>query len=366
MLKLKKLFTCFILAILLISSSVLATDNTVTPISDEESVTTEEAITTEETTSTNTPKTLYEDIYIYNTDSYTLSDNVYGNIFASTTKFVTNPRNNGATVSGNLFLISNEVIIGSDVSYSDNKDKYDNYIINSINSKSVINGNVYAVSDSFTLEAGSIIHGDLYVASTNIDIHHDAVVDGNIFITGSNINLKGQITGSAYITAENFDMNYYGYISRDLYLNSDNVKISGVIYRNAYITASNKLETTPYFRVDQNLTVNYANDYVFSGEVKQNAKINVEKLSFNKTENGKCIINGNLEYGTKNEVTVPEGIVTGEIIPSEYVEMYNKNISIANRMLTFLALFVYVIVVILISKKVAPKAIQNLSTINSI
>ena len=129
MLKIKKLFTCFVLAVLLISSSVFATDDTVTSISDEEAVTTEESIsdeesvTTEETTPTNIANTLYEDIYIYDTDSYTLSDNVYGNIFASTTKFVTNPRNNGAIVSGNLYLISNEVIIGSDVSYSENKDK---------------------------------------------------------------------------------------------------------------------------------------------------------------------------------------------------------------------------------------------------
>lgn len=358
MLKLKKFFICFVLAILLISSSVLATDNTVMPINEETPT------TIEESTTTNTAKSLYEDIYIYDTDSYTLNDIVYGNIFASTTKFVTNPRNNGGVISGNLFVVSDEVIIGSDVSYSDNKDKYDNYIISSINSKSVINGNVYVFSESFTLEAGSVIYGDLYVASTNIDIHPDSVVNGNIFITGTNINLKGQIGGSAYITAEKFDMNYFGYISRDLYLNSTDATISGVIYRNAFITVSNKLETTPYFRVDQNLSVDFANDFVFSGEVKQNAKINAKNLSFNIAENGKCIINGNLDCATKNEITVPDEIVVGEVTHSEYVEMDNNKLSIQNGMLTFFGLLVYVFVIVLLSRLIAPNAIKNLSILD--
>ena len=142
MLKFKKLFICIVLSFMLLSSTVLATDK-VMPIS------AETPISISEETQTNTPESVYEDLYIYNTDSYTLNDIVYGNIFASTTKFVTNPKNNGGTISGNLFIVSNEVVIGSDVSYSDNTDKNGNYLISSINSKSIVNGNVYAVSDSF-------------------------------------------------------------------------------------------------------------------------------------------------------------------------------------------------------------------------
>jgi len=356
MLKFKKLFICIVLCIMLLSSTVLATDE-VMPISDETPISISEEIPT------NKPESVYEDLYIYNTDSYTLTDIIYGNIFASTTKFVTNPKNNGGSISGNLFIVSNEVVIGSDVSYSDNTDKNGNYLISSINSKSIINGNVYALSDSFTLEAGSEIRGDLYVASTNIDIQQDAVIDGNIFITGTDIKLNGQVSGSAYITAEKIDINYLSYIARDLYLNSQNATLAGIVYRNAFITIDNKLETTPYFRVDQNLTVNYATDFNFSGEVKGNADINVKNLSFKNDDNQKCIIKGNLNCATQNNTTIPDKVVLGEVTHSDFKEMSN-GLTFADLIFSFIVILVYVFVVVLLSRLIAPNAIQKLSTIN--
>lgn len=355
MLKLRKIFLCFALTILLLTSSVFA--NEAMPISAQPPLE-----VSDEKTTVNAPETLSKDLYIYNTDSYTFSDIVEGNVFASTTKFVTNPRNKGGIISGDLFIVSNEVVIGSDVSYSNNKDRNGNYIVSSINSKSVINGNVYVCSDSFTLEAGSEINGDLYIASTNVNIEQDAVIDGNVFITGSNINLNGQIAGSAYITAANFDMNYFAYISRDLYLNSDNATLAGVIYRNAYITVQDKLETSSYFRVDQNLSVDYANNFVYAGQVKKNVVINAKSLSFNNAENEKCIINGDLKYATKNETSIPDGIVSGKVSTAEFEEMIT-GFSVQEAMYNFFVLLVYVFVVALLSKLFAPKAIEKLSTL---
>jgi len=358
MLKFKKLFTCFMITLILLSSSVLAT-NEVMPISEEQPV----AI--QDSPAANEPESMYEDLYIYNVDSYTLSDNIYGNIYASTTKFVTNPRNNGGNISGNLFVLSSEVIIGSDVSYSDAKDKENNYIISSVNSKTIIEGNVYVCADSFTMEAGSEIHGDLYVASTkNINIQQDAVIKGNIYATGSQISLNGQVSGSAYITGDKFDMNYFSYISRDLYLNSGSANLAGVIYRNAFVTVTNKLVTTSYFRVNQNLSVDYADNFTFSGEVKGNAYINSKALSFNNKDNQKCVINGNLKYATQNDTKVADGIVSGEVSKAEFKKISSNDFSVADAMFNFIVLLVYVLVVVLLSTKLAPSAIEKLSEIN--
>lgn len=356
MLKFKKLFTYIIICLMLLSSTVLATDEAL-PISDETPILISEEIPT------NAPQSIYEDLYIYNTENYTLTDIVYGNVFASTTKFVTNPRNKGGVISGNLFVLSNEVVIGSDVSLSNNKDNSGNYIVSSINSKSVINGNVYVFSDSFKLEAGSEIRGDLYIASTNVDIEQDAVIEGNLFVTGTNIKINGQVAGSAYITAEYTDINYLSYIARDLYLNSTNAKLAGIVYRNAFITIDEKLETTPYFRVDQNLTVNYASDFNFSGEVKGNADINSKNLTFKNEENQKCIIRGNLNYATQNNTTIPDKVVLGEVSHSEFKKMSN-GLSVTDLLFSFFVLLVYVFVTVLLSRVIAPKAIESLSALN--
>jgi len=362
MLKLRKFITCLVLALILVSSSVLATDTNVMPISNETAIKIEEADTTN---SPETAKTIYEDLYIYDTDYYSLTDIVYGNVFASTTRFITDPRNNGGVISGNLYLLSNEATFKSDVSYSNNKDKNGNDIISSINSRSVINGNVYVLADSFTLEAGSEIRGDLYVASTNVTIEQDTVIDGNVFITANNIYFNGQVSGSAYITSENFNMDYFAYISRDLYLNSQNITLAGVIYRNAFITAYDKLSTTSDLRIDQNLSVDFANDFTFSGEVKGNATINAKKLSFKNDNNEKCIIHGDLKYGTKNEVSIPDGIVLGQVSTSEYVEMTSNSFSLKNAIINLFTLLLYVFAIVILSKRIAPKAVKNLSALNA-
>lgn len=362
MLNLRKFFVCLVLSIFIISSAVLATDINSNPVNDVANtplISTQEAESVEDST---TATSIYEDLYIYNTDSYSLSDIVYGNIFASTNKFVTNPKNNGGVVSGNLYLISAETIIGSNVTYSNSQDKYGNYIVNSINSKTVINGNVYALSDTFTLQAGSEIHGDLYVAANKIVIEQDAVVDGNIFVTASEITLNGQVSGSAYVTSENFTMSYFTYISRDLYLNSQNANLAGIVYRNAFITATGNLATTADFRVTQNLSVDFANDFSFAGEVQGNAQINAKNLSFNTEE--KCLIHGDLTYGTENEVQVPDGIVSGKIATSDYVDMSTNKFSLASAMYDFVTLLVFVFAIVFISRFFTKNSMEKLVKLN--
>lgn len=359
MLKIKKFFICFVLTLLLLSSSVFATD-AVTTAAPLMSITEP----TQETATKPAVDSVYEDLYIYGTEYCSIDNIVYGNIFASTTKFVTNPRNNGGIISGNLYLISNEATIESEVTYSNNKDKNGNYVIDSINSKSIINGNVYILSDSFTLQAGSEIHGDLYVASNSVNIEQDAVVDGNIFITASDITLNGQVTGSAYITADKFTMNFFAYITRDLYLNAKSSTLAGIVYRNAFITSSNELSTMPDFRVNQNLSVDFTKNFTFSGEVNGDATINAKALTFKNDDNTKCIINGNLKYATDSEMQIPEGIVIGEVSTSKYVDKSVNKISFTSLVLKLFTILAYVLVIVIFSKLFAPKAMEKLPELN--
>ncbi len=343
MFKFKKLFICFMLVFMCISTSVLAVQNPDVKAD-----------------ASNSPASISEDLYITNSDSYTLSDIVYGNIYASTKKFVTNPLNNGGIVNGNLFLISSQVSIESKVTFSDTKDKYGNYIVTSHTPHSIINGNAYILADSFELQAGSEIHGDLYVAANSVKIDQDAIIDGNIYITASSITLNGQITGSVYVTASEFTMNYFTYIARDLFLNTQNATLSGVVYRNAFITADGNVKATSDFRVSNNLVVNSALDFSFSGEVQGNAKINAQNLHFNKDENTLCTIKGNLEYGTQKETSVPDGIVAGSVSTFKYEDKISHKVSIKSIILSLLTLLVYVLGVVILCKKLAPNATSNL------
>jgi len=359
MLKFKKYFACLIAIFMLISSSAFAVDNSISNTNIEDNLIL--PISEEATTTSLSAQDINEDLYIFNSDSYTLKDKVNGNIFASTQKFTTDPKNNGGIISGNLFIVSNDITIGSDVSYSDEVDSSGTYSIKSIYSKSQIKGNVYAFGDSFTLQAGSEIKGDLYIFAQNVSLEQYSTVEGNVFIYSTNIKLNGQVSGSAYISSENFDMKNYGFISRDLYLNSTNATLSGIISRNAFITADNDLKTTSYFKVEKDLNVNYANTFNFAGEVKQNAVINAKNLSFDNSENTKCIIRGDLKYGTQSSITVPDEIVTGETRSVSFVDLKDKTFSVRNAFFSFLVLLAFVLVIIFLIKRFAPNVLEKVS-----
>ncbi len=353
--RLKKFFICIFLSLLIVSSCVFATN---TNLNTDQTVPANDSSTT-----ATTAVDVNEDLYVYNTEYCSIGDNVIGNVFASVTKLVINPRNNGGSIAGDLFAIANELNIESDVTYSNNKDKNGNYIIDKINHKSIIEGNVYAFSDYFTLEAGSEIHGDLYVYATTVNIEQDALIDGNMYIYADTINFNGQLTGSAYISSINFNMNYFGYITRDLYVNSQNVTLAGVVYRNVFVTADDKLVTLPDFITYKNLTVNSANEFTFSGEVQGDAKINVATLNIKNIDNDtavKCSIKGNLEYAVKENVTIPDGIVLGKTTTSTYVDRSADKFDFGSALIDLLTFLVYVSVIILLAKFIAPKCIEQL------
>lgn len=355
MFKFKKFFLCLVLAIILLSSAVFATDEAVMLASP-----------APESTDTKAEKyqTIDEDKYIYSSDSFSLSDVVNGNVFASTsTKFVTNPRIGGGVISGDLFVFSNDVVIESDVVYSNEKDKKGNYMIASTNSKSVIYGNVYVLANSFTLQAESEIHGDLYVLASNVNIEQNSVIEGNVFLSSSNVTLNGQVKGSVYATAQDLNINYYSYIERDLYLNANKATLSGFVYRNAFVTAGESLATDSDFKVNQDLTVNSADSFTFSGKVNGNATINAKDLKFKNDNEEVCVIYGDLKYGTKSEVTIPDNVVTGKVEVTEYVEQNENKVSFSKLVLGLFTLLVYVFAVVFLAKRYAPNAIEKLPSI---
>lgn len=355
MFKFKKFFLCLALAIVLLSSAVFATDDAVMLTSP-----------APESSETKTEKyqTIDEDKYVYNSDSFSLSDVVNGNVFASTTtKFVTNPRIGGGVISGNLFVLSNDVVIESDVVYSNEKDKKGNYMISSTNSKSIIYGNVYVLANSFTLQAESEIHGDLYVLASNVNIEQNSVIEGNIFVSSSNVTLNGQVKGSVYATAESFNMNYYSYIERDLYLNTNKSTLSGLVYRNAFVTAGESLVTDSDFKVNQNLTVSDADNFTFSGKVNGDVAVNAKNLTFKNDNDEVCVIHGNLKYGTKSETTIPDSIVTGKVETTKFVENTDSKATFSKLVLGLFTLLVYVFAVVFLAKRYAPNAIAKLPNI---
>lgn len=275
-------------------------------------------------------------------NNFTVLNKVDENLFNSSDTFemVAN-----SSINGDLFLISDIATLKSDVSYSDSVSKDGEYVIDKINSYAIINGNAFICCNEFTLEPGCEINGDLYIVAKNINIQKSSSISGNLFAVCENLVLNGKVGNSVYATSKTFNMNYYGSIYKDLELSSQNVTLNSVIRRDANISAE-EITTNTDFLTYGNFTVN-ANSFNFSGQVDGNAEINSKVLNFVTIIddiNVNCLIKGNLNYSSSEELDLNNTIVNGEIAYSTYKEekaSFNFKSFILN-LLTFIT-YIFVI-----------------------
>ncbi len=292
--------------------------------------------------------TVDSNIYKLTEETYTLDSEVLGNVFTYSSEFV---MSDSASVSGNLYVMADKVHLKSNVTYSNAISKDGSYSIETVNSHATVSGNVFIVCDEFVIEPGCEIIGDLYILANKIDIQKSSSIYGNLFAISSEVLLNGRVSKSVYATSNIFNMNYYGAIAHDLILTSENVTLSSVIHRNAYIT-SNIITTNSDFLLYGNLEAD-SHKFNFSGEIDGNAKINSKELNFiesNGNSDNKCLISGNLDYSSKEEIQIGETIVTGTVNYSKYVEKIDTKptFSFKSFILDLITFVVYVLVAVLI------------------
>lgn len=300
------------------------------------------------------------DLYITDNE-YKINNIVEGNVFASVDTLDIVPQSNGGIITGNVFATANSVNIKSDITYSENeKDELGNPTI-SVNNITSIYGNVFIMADKFVLEPGSEINGDLYVCANKIVLGQNSIVYGNIFAIGNDMDLNCQVGGDLYANTKNFDMKYYGFIRRDLHLNSQNASINGYVYRNSFISSDNIILDDKFIN-EENFNVENANKLTFSGEVKGNASINCKGITFD-TNKSNCIIKGNLNYSSKEQLNLEDGVVLKEINYSEYKSFKTNNIlsNIWNYILNLLTSLACSYVIYLLLSKVTPNFADKLA-----
>lgn len=210
------------------------------------------------------------------TDNYLLDTTIVGNAFIAGTDFTMNPKNGGGVITGNLFVMANNVKLESDVTYSSKPLEDGSYKVENINSASVVSGSAFVLANTFILEPGAEIDGDLYVVADTIELNKGSIVRGNVFAIGTNITIDASIGQSLYVSSENFNMSSAGFVYRDM-----------------------------------NVSANTAN---IDGKINRNAIADIRNLSIGAS----FVVSGNFEYSSDKELELTEGIVNGEIKYSKY------------------------------------------------
>lgn len=226
------------------------------------------------------------------------------------------------------------------------------------------NAEVTTTNEEVTTTEENFKQGDVYLTGDDITI--DYIVDGNLFIFADTVTINSQIGGDAFIFANSVTVGDQGYIFSnlftiaptlniqgvvyDLYALSDNVTITGYVYRDIKVSANN---LNIYGVIGRNAFVK-TNDIKFTSET--------EVVDENTTASSQGMINGNLQYTSKNEISIPEGVVTGEVNYTQATT--NNNKSIQNYLISLGTIIATAILIWLICLWLAPKFVKKTNLID--
>ena len=197
--------------------------------------------------------------------------------------------------------------------------------------------------------------GDVYLNGDEVTI--DYIVDGNLFVFADTVNINSQIGGDAFIIANTINVAESGYIFSNLFAIAPNVNISGSVY-DVY-TYSNNLNISGYvFRDVRSIT----NDFILSGTIGRNVFLKVTNIQVEtssteeNTVTSQGSISGNLNYTAKNEISIPDGIVLGDV---NYTQIQGSTPSIQSYILSLGRFLVTVVVIWLLCLWLAPKFLNR-------
>ena len=221
-----------------------------------------------------------------------------------------------------------------------------------------------ATEENATMTEENFKQHDVYLTGDDITI--DYVVDGNLFVMANNVTINSQIGGDAFIFANTVTVGEQGYIFSNLFTVATTVNVQGVVYD--LYSLADTTNITGYVYRDIKVSSNNLNIF---GTIGRNAFVNSNNIAFSQTADvteesttvaTQGMINGNFEYTAKNEMTIPDGVVTGEV---KYTQANTgNNNGIQSYLISLGTILATVILVWLVSLWLTPKFAKNTDLIN--
>lgn len=191
------------------------------------------------------------------------------------------------------------------------------------------------------------------------DIVIDSIIDGNAFACGNNITISGEIGGDVFAFGKTVTIAKGAYIHGSIFVCASDFTMNGVCY-DIYSFAQNfTLGKSAIVARDIRVSSGAIN---ILGQIKRDAYINSDSITF--AENTSNLIVGNLSYTSKNEISIPDGMVGGTVNFTQSSD--SEEITFAQRAVAFLSstmsAILYTIVVLLLVTWLAPNFKKNLGT----
>ena len=205
----------------------------------------------------------------------------------------------------------------------------------------------------------TIKKGDEYLFQDTVTI--DTPVDGNLFIMANTVTINTQIGGDAFIFANTLNIEENGYILNNVFACANTINVKGVVY-NIY-SVGDTLTIDGFIYRDVKSICNTLN---INSMIGRNVLVNCSSINFKEKPNSEDTpsvasygsIQGNLNYSSDTEISIPDGYVSGEI---NFSQLQNNTFDISNYIYSLGAILVSAIIIWLIGLWISPKLLHNTS-----
>ena len=234
------------------------------------------------------------------------------------------------------------------------------------NAKTVTEENVEAIetneeaTEETDTEEPEILSDDLYLFDTTVNM--DKLVDGNVYICATTANITGQVNGNLYVIAK--DVTFDGaYVANSIFICSTNTTFNAACNDLYFIGTTLDVSYDSYIARDSRIG---GNSITFKGLNYRNMFIDANTINFGEGEEI-AAIQGNLDYSAPNELSLPEGAVSGEVNynPTEINEDTTST-NISSIISSVISALIYSIIVYWAFKFFTPKFAENISNFSNV
>lgn len=199
----------------------------------------------------------------------------------------------------------------------------------------------------------NFISSDLYKFDTEIKITE--TVDGNVFAMGDSVTIDGEVGGDVFVMADTVTFTENSYVYGNIFALADTFVMNGAVYDIYSVSVDFTLGETAIVARDIKMTAE--NTYI-NGSVRRNAYLYTNSLTF--AEDGTNLINGDLEYTSRAEFEIPEGVVGGNVkFTEDTSDEVDTGLLVTSYINDVLSALLYSLVVVLLAIWLAPKFIEK-------
>ncbi len=199
------------------------------------------------------------------------------------------------------------------------------------------------------------VNSDAYLFDDDIVVNR--IVDGNVFAMGQTVTITEEVGGDVFVFADKVIIDG-GYIYSSIFAVANEIEINGLVY-DLYASAKTiTIGEKGIINRDMKATADTIN---IDGKIGRDVYLNVRELNISE----QSIIQGNLEYTSSTEASIPEEVVGKEI--KYKPEAITTTQSVQSTILSYIGdlakALIYALVVILLALWLAPKFTEKIKKV---